>query len=72
MPQAVQNISAPVLLLMGAKSYPFLGVIGRELARLLPTSRTIVFPNTGHQMWLQEPEECRTDVEHFLTEFGIR
>ena len=38
---------------MGAKSYPFLGVIGRELARLLPKSKTIVFPDAGHQMWLQ-------------------
>jgi pimeloyl-ACP methyl ester carboxylesterase len=45
--QAVQRISVPVLILMGAKSYPFLGVIGRELARLLPKSKTIVFPDAG-------------------------
>jgi pimeloyl-ACP methyl ester carboxylesterase len=71
-PQAVQRISAPVLILVGAKSYPFLGVIGRELARLLPKSKTIVFPDAGHQMWLQNPEECRNDVEKFLAEYGIR
>ena len=41
-PQAVQRISVPVLILMGAKSYPFLGVIGRELEHLLPKSKTIV------------------------------
>jgi len=67
-PQAVQSISAPVLILIGAKSYPFLGVIGRELARLLPKSRTVVFSDAGHQMWLQHPEECRNDVEKFLAE----
>jgi pimeloyl-ACP methyl ester carboxylesterase len=71
-PQAVQSISAPVLILMGAKSYPFLGVIGHELARLLPKSRTIAFPDAGHQMWLQDPEACRNDVEEFLADLGIR
>ncbi len=70
--KAVQRISAPVLILMGAKSYPFLGVIGRELARLLPKSETIVFPDAGHQMWLQDPGACRNDVEKFLADFGIR
>ena len=69
--QAVQRMSAPVLILMGANSYPFLGVIGRELARLLPRSETIVFPDAGHQMWLQDPEACH-DVEKFLADFGIR
>jgi pimeloyl-ACP methyl ester carboxylesterase len=70
--QAVQRISVPVLILMGAKSYPFLGVIGRELARLLPKSKTIVFPDAGHQMWLQDPGACRHDVEKFLADFAIR
>lgn len=70
-PQTVQRISVPVLILMGAKSYPFLGVIGRELARLLPNSKTIVFPDAGHQMWLQDPEACRNDVEKFLAD-GMR
>src|SRR5919109_1555296 len=40
-PQAIHNISAPVLLLSGAKSYPFLGLITRELSVLLPHSQTI-------------------------------
>ena len=71
-PQVVQRISSPVLILLGAKTYPFLELIGRDLATLLPKSRTIVFPDAGHQMWLQEPEECRHDVEKFLADFRIR
>ena len=71
-PQVVQRISSPVLILLGAKTYPFLELIGRDLATLLPKSRTIVFPDAGHQMWLQEPEECRNDVEKFLADFRIR
>jgi non-heme chloroperoxidase len=72
MPDAVQRISAPVLILMGAKSPPFLGVIGRDLGHLLPKSQTIVFQDAGHQMWLQDPEECRNNVEKFLTDSAIR
>jgi non-heme chloroperoxidase len=70
-PKAVRDIRAPVLLLSGAKSYPFLGLITEELARLLPNRQTIVFADAGHQMWYQEPEVCRKDVEEFLGHAGI-
>jgi pimeloyl-ACP methyl ester carboxylesterase len=70
-PQEIRKISVPVLILLGAKTYPFLGVISRELARLLPNSKTIVFPDAGHQMWMQDPEACREDVEKFLAASGI-
>jgi len=70
-PHAVHKITAPVLLLSGAKSYPFLGLITNELARLLPKGQSIVLPDAGHQMWFQDPEECRKDVEGFLAEHGI-
>jgi pimeloyl-ACP methyl ester carboxylesterase len=65
-PDAVRRINAPVLQLSGAKSYPFLGVIDAELARLLPNAKRIVFEHAGHQMWLQEPEACRKAVLGFL------
>ncbi len=71
-PQAIRKITAPVLILAGAKSYPFLGMITQELGRLLPHSETVIFPNAGHQMWYQDPEACRHDVEKFLAEHGIR
>lgn len=58
-PAEVRAIRAPTLQLSGAKSYPFLGVIDEEIARLLPNGRRIVFPDAGRQMWLQRPEACR-------------
>ena len=70
-PAAVRNITLPVLLLAGARSYAFLRSITRELGRLLPDSQTIIFPDAGHQMWLQEPDACRKDVEEFLSRSGI-
>ncbi len=65
-PATIRKITTPVLLLSGAKSYPFLGLISEELARLLPNREVIVLPNAGHQMWYQEAEVCRKDVEEFL------
>jgi non-heme chloroperoxidase len=70
-PLMIRKITAPVLLLSGAKSYPFLGLITEELARLLPNSKSIVLPDAGHQMWYQAPAVCREDVEAFLMRIGI-
>jgi len=71
-PGTIKKITAPVLLLSGAKSYPFLGLISEELARLLPNREAITLPNAGHQMWYQAPEVCRKDVETFLGRIGIQ
>jgi pimeloyl-ACP methyl ester carboxylesterase len=70
-PPTIRRITAPVLLLSGAKSYEFLGLITEELARLLPNRETIVLPDAGHQMWYQAPDVCRRDVETFLVHIGI-
>ncbi len=70
--RTIRNITAPVLLLSGAKSYPFLGLITEELARLLPNRETVVLPDAGHQMWYQAPDLCRKDVEAFLVRIGIQ
>jgi pimeloyl-ACP methyl ester carboxylesterase len=67
-PQTIRKITAPVLLLSGAKSYPFLMLITQELGRLLPRSRTEILADAGHQMWYQDPEACMKDVEAFLNE----
>jgi non-heme chloroperoxidase len=61
-PADVARIAAPVLLLSGAKSYPFLGLIDQALYALLPANRHIIFPNATHQMWLEQPEACRAAV----------
>ena len=71
-PHAIQKITAPVLLLSGAKSYPFLALISQELARLLPNREAIILRDAGHQMWSQAPDACRKDVETFLGRIGVR
>jgi pimeloyl-ACP methyl ester carboxylesterase len=71
-PGTIRKITTPSLLLSGRESYPFLGLITEELARLLPNREAIVLPDAGHQMWYQAPDACRKDVEAFLTRVGIQ
>jgi pimeloyl-ACP methyl ester carboxylesterase len=65
-PDSIRQIRTPVLLISGAKSLHFLGLIDDELARLLPNSQRLIVPDAGHDMWKQAPELCRTRVEQFL------
>jgi pimeloyl-ACP methyl ester carboxylesterase len=71
-PGRIRKITAPTLLLSGAKSYPFLALITEELARLLPNRENIVLPDAGHQMWYQAPDTCRKDVETFLSHNAVK
>jgi non-heme chloroperoxidase len=61
-PERVRKVDHPTLILSGARSYPFLGLIDQALMALLPNRRRIVFPTAGHQMWYQEPQACRSAV----------
>jgi non-heme chloroperoxidase len=65
-PEAIRRITVPVLLLSGAKSYPFIQTTDAELARLLPDNRHLVLSRSGHQMWYQQADDCRAAVEAFL------
>jgi esterase len=65
-PEAIREIKVPVLMLSGEKSYPFLSLIDEELARLLSNNQRIIVRGAGHQMWFQEPDQCRMAVEEFL------
>lgn len=65
-PQEVRQISVPLLLMSGGRSYPFLGLIDAELMRLIPHAERIVFSDAGHQMWLAHPVEARLYAEGFF------
>jgi non-heme chloroperoxidase len=69
-PTEVARIAAPVLMLSGARSYPFLGLIDQALHALLPASQHIIFPNADHQMWLEEPQACREAVFKLIDGHG--
>ena len=58
-PRELRVLRAPILLMSGEKSYPFLGLIDEALMSLLPNASRLVLKGAGHQMWLQQPEACR-------------
>ncbi|MGH7227511.1 MAG: alpha/beta fold hydrolase, partial [Gemmataceae bacterium] len=62
-PAAIRAIKVPVLVMSGGVSYKFLGYIDQEIVRLIPHSRSIVYPDAGHQMWYKYPKLCRDDTE---------
>jgi pimeloyl-ACP methyl ester carboxylesterase len=65
-PEQIRTVHVPVLIMSGAKLYPFLALVDRELARLIPGARNITYAKSGHQMWYQQPEDCRRDAEQFF------
>ena len=65
-PAAIRKIRVPVLVMSGGASYKFLGYIDQEIVRLIPNSRSIVYPDAGHQMWYKYPTLCREDAEAFF------
>jgi pimeloyl-ACP methyl ester carboxylesterase len=67
-PAAIHAIRVPVLVMSGGVSYKFLGYIDQEIVRLIPQSRSIVYPDAGHQMWYKYPKLCRDDTEAFFEE----
>lgn len=69
-PDTVRSIRVPILLMSGAKSYPFLALTDAELAALLPDVHRVVFDDSGHQMWLKHPRESRNDAAKFFAEHG--
>lgn len=62
----IKEVHVPVLLMTGGKSQEFLQLIDIELARLLPDSQSVVFEDSGHQMWMQHPKEARDDADAFF------
>lgn len=65
-PAAIHKINIPVLVMSGGVSYKFLGYIDQEIVRLIPHSRSIVYPDASHQMWYKYPVLCREDTEAFF------
>ena len=64
--EAVRNIRVPVLLMSGENSLASSKLITAELARLLPGAATVTLQGATHEMWAEQPEACRKQVESFF------
>jgi pimeloyl-ACP methyl ester carboxylesterase len=60
------NIRAPTLLMWGDKDTIFSESDQEKLLALIPDSRLIVFPQTGHGLHVEHPRETVLDIAGFL------
>jgi pimeloyl-ACP methyl ester carboxylesterase len=65
-PDAVRKISAPVLMLSGARTIPIHALVDDELERLLPNCERVVVPDASHDLWSDQAERCRAATLAFL------
>jgi pimeloyl-ACP methyl ester carboxylesterase len=63
---AVRRITAPVLMLSGARTIPIHALVDDELKRLLPNAERVVIPDASHDLWTDQPDACRAATLEFL------
>lgn len=67
----VKSIKAPVLLIMGEKSPPFLTLITKQLNACLTNRELVVLPNTSHGLEYENPSGFNKAVVEFINKHGI-
>ena len=65
---ALSSITAPSLVISGAKDLPEFGHVARRLADQLPDARAIELPWAGHLPTLERPDELNALLTEFLTD----
>lgn len=63
---ALERITAPALLLEGAKSPEILDLVNTGLLNRLPNARRVVLPDCGHMLPLTHPAEVAAHIRAFL------
>jgi 3-oxoadipate enol-lactonase len=64
---SLSSVTAPSLVISGAKDLPEFGHVARRLGRQLPDSRVIELPWAGHLPTLERPDELNALLTGFLT-----
>jgi pimeloyl-ACP methyl ester carboxylesterase len=67
MSETLGKITAPALILVGEDDLITTPKQARKLASLLPNAQLHVFPNTGHNPFVEETAEFNRVVAEFLT-----
>jgi pimeloyl-ACP methyl ester carboxylesterase len=55
-PEAAQRVRCPALIMLGARDSMTPPKIGQQLADLIPGSRTVTIPDSGHMMMAEAPD----------------
>jgi len=63
---AVSAVRTPILLMSGQYTMQLNKLIETELERLLPKAETVVIQGATHEMWAEQPDECRARIAAFF------
>ena len=64
--QQLKQVKQPVLFLLGGKD-TFASInTGRQIANAIPNCEFQLIAGTGHQPWLESPDECGRLINHFI------
>lgn len=64
--RAMQRMTTPTLICVGRFDRVALPAVALEMNRLIPDSRLVVFEESGHRPWVEEPERYFEVVGEFL------
>ena len=62
----VRKMKVPALMLSGGRTLEILKAVDAELEPLLSNGERVILPNATHDMWNEQPEDCRRVVLAFL------
>ena len=65
---SLSSITAPSLVISGARDLPEFGDAARRLSGLLPDTRAVELPWAGHLPTLERPDELNALFTEFLTD----
>ena len=63
---SVHQLSMPILMLSGEKSYAIGKAIDAELERVLVNEKRVIIPNGTHDMCTEYPQVCAAEIGRFL------
>lgn len=66
--RALRACAVPTLAVSGRYDLFCPPSVSRQLVSLLPAGRQVVFEESGHFPWLEEPDACFAAIRHFLAD----
>jgi pimeloyl-ACP methyl ester carboxylesterase len=71
MQRRVKDITVPTLIMWGARDYLLPVTAARQLLRLIPGARLVIYSQSGHCPMVDQPDRWNRDVLQFLDNFPV-
>jgi pimeloyl-ACP methyl ester carboxylesterase len=71
MQRHVRRVASPTLIMWGARDYLLPVTAARQLQRLIPGARLVIYSQSGHCPMVDQPDRWNRDVQDFLDGFPV-